>query len=326
MRAPAFWARDGALARLLSPFSLIYRTASCARHRFTSARSVGIPVLCVGNLVAGGAGKTPVALALGAGLTAEGWSVAFLTRGHGGDLAGPIRVQPATHRAGDVGDEALLLAELAPTWVAHDRVAGALAARDGGAELIIMDDGFQNPSLAKTVSVVVIDGGFGFGNGRVHPAGPLREPVPRGLARADAIILVGEDRRNLQATLPATPPLARADITVTPDARLTPGTRVMGFAGIGRPAKFRQSLEGLDLDIAGFESFADHHVFTTAELDALLDTATRLNALAVTTAKDHVRLPDRYREKVARVNISLSWRDEAALFALVTEGLRHGSG
>ena len=326
MKAPAFWAHDGALARLLSPFSLIYRAVSRARRRYTTPRDVGIPVLCIGNLVAGGAGKTPVALSLGAWLGSEGWSVAFLTRGHGGDLPGPVRVQPASHRARDVGDEALLLAEVAPTWVARDRVAGALAARDGGAEVIIMDDGFQNPSLTKTFSMVVIDGGFGFGNARVHPAGPLRESVAGGLARADAIALIGEDRQGLIESLPPSSPLARASVGVDPDPRLAPGTRVLGFAGIGRPGKFRESLENLGLEVAGFESFADHHAFTSAELDNLLETANRADALPVTTAKDHVRLPASYREQVARVNISLAWRDEAALFRLVDQGLRHGPG
>lgn len=324
MKAPGFWAEDGILARLLTPLALVYAAAGAARYRLASPRDVGIPVICVGNLVAGGAGKTPVALSLGSRLSSAGRSIAFLTRGHGGSLVGPVQVQPGTHGPQEVGDEALLLAEAGPSWVARDRVAGALAAREAGAELIIMDDGFQNPSLAKTLSLVVIDGGFGFGNRRVHPAGPLREPVESGLGRADAAVLIGADSNDLAATLPRTLPLLRADIVADRGARLKAGDRVFGFAGIGRPEKFRETLGSLDLEVTGFEAFADHHAFTTAELDALLAAAARDNATPVTTAKDHVRLPKPIQDKVERVNITLAWRDEAALAALLDRVLKHG--
>lgn len=326
MKAPGFWAEDGLLARLLTPLALLYQAATAARRGFASPRDVGIPVICVGNLVAGGAGKTPVALSLGARLSAAGRAVAFLTRGHGGSLVGPVRVRPDAHRPSEVGDEALLLAEAGPTWVARDRVAGALAARDAGAEVVIMDDGFQNPSLRKTLALVVIDGGFGFGNRRVHPAGPLREPVYSGLGRADAVVLIGADPQGLEATLPPNLGVLRADIVAERGARLRPGDRVFGFAGIGRPEKFRETLESLDLAVIGFEAFADHHAFAPAELDALLAKAARANATPVTTAKDHVRLPQSVQDKVERVNISLAWRDEAALSALLDRGLSHGPG
>jgi len=326
VKTPRFWAEDGFLARLLTPFSLPYWAAAAARHCFSSPQDAGIPVICIGNLVAGGAGKTPVALSLGARLSAVGYAIAFLTRGHGGSLTGPVRVQPNTHQADEVGDEALLLAETAPTWVARDRVAGAAAAREAGAELIIMDDGFQNPSLGKTLSLVVIDGGFGFGNRRLHPAGPLREPVESGLRRADATVLIGEDRKHIAATLPPDLPVLRADVVAEIGKHLKPGDRVHGFAGIGRPKKFHESLKGLDLDVTGFQAFADHHAFSTTEMDNLLAAESNTGAQLVTTAKDHVRLPKSFKDKVERVDISLAWHDDAALTALLDKRLSHGPG
>ncbi len=326
MKTPAFWARDGVLPRLLAPFCLFYRAGAIVHQSIVTPRDAGIPVICVGNIVAGGAGKTPVALALASHLTSRGKPTAFLSRGHGGDLIGPVKVDPKTHRPRDVGDEALLLAEAGPTWVSHDRASGAEAARDNGAELIIMDDGFQNFGLKKTLSLVVIDGGFGFGNRRIHPAGPLREPVDSGLARADAVVMIGEDMTDIAPFLPSGLPLLRAEIAPVPNPRLAPGTRVLGFAGIGRPEKFRETLESLRLEVTEFEAFADHHAFSVSEVEALLDRASRNGAIAVTTAKDHVRLPGKAREKIERLDISLRWRDEAMLSAVLDKGLSHGPG
>ncbi|MDA0341241.1 MAG: tetraacyldisaccharide 4'-kinase, partial [Proteobacteria bacterium] len=184
MKAPDFWTQDGFLPRLLDPLGCLFKAGGAVRRLTTPVHVAGIPVICVGNLVVGGAGKTPVALSLASQLAKTGHVVAFLTRGHGGRLSGPVQVDPSVHHAGDVGDEALLLAEVAPTWVSRDRGKGGIAARDAGAEVIIMDDGFQNPGLTKTLSLVVVDGGYGFGNGRVLPAGPLREPAKIGLKRA----------------------------------------------------------------------------------------------------------------------------------------------
>ena len=192
MRAPEFWRAGGgaALPAILTPLSWAWAIGGELRRWATPTRRVPIPVICVGNLVAGGAGKTPVALALGRRLLAAGSAVHFLTRGYGGRRRGPIQVDPARHGAVDVGDEALLLARIAPTWVARARAAGAVTAARAGAEVVVMDDGHQHPGLAKDLSVVVVDGDYGIGNGRVIPAGPLREPAALGLARADAVILV----------------------------------------------------------------------------------------------------------------------------------------
>jgi tetraacyldisaccharide 4'-kinase len=327
MKAPEFWTGDGLLPRLLQPLGLAYQMGTAIRRHAVTPLEMDIPVLCVGNLVVGGAGKTPVALSLANLLKEAGTTAfAFLTRGHGGRTMGPTKVDPSLHGPLDIGDEALLLAETATTWVARDRAKGAMAARREGAELIIMDDGFQNPGLKKTLSIVVIDGGFGFGNGHVLPAGPLREPIDVGLSRADAVVIIDEDRTGLSAFLPDALPRFTAAIAPRRPEHLPPGTRVVGFAGIGRPTKFLETLKALDLDVIAFDAFSDHHVFTAAEIQTLITKAKENNAIPVTTAKDHVRLPRSAQALIQRMDISLLWRDKALLTAFLSKRLENGPG
>lgn len=312
MRAPDFWyAPPGAAARLLTPFGYIYDAIGVLRRALVRPARVDIPVVCVGNLVAGGAGKTPVALAV-AGLLAER-KPAFLTRGYGGRLQGPVRIDPARHTADDVGDEALLLAVAAPTWLAHDRTAGAQAAADAGAGVVVMDDGFQNPGLHKDLSLVVIDGETGFGNGRLIPAGPLRETPVHALRRAHGIVIVGADRTQLAGRLPATLPVFGARLAPTPEAETLAGRRVAAFAGIGRPEKFFATLESLRCDIVWRRAFADHHRYSDEEIDEIIYEAAARDAIPVTTAKDAVRLaPDR-RRQLRVVEVMLEWEGDAAI-------------
>lgn len=321
MRAPEFWAaRDSLAARLLTPASVLFTAAARLRHMTTVPQAIGIPVICVGNLVAGGAGKTPVVLSLVERLSRRAaWRdrIHCVTRGYGGSARGPLRVDAARHDFRDVGDEALLLAAAAPTWVARDRVAGGRAAGDAGARIVVLDDGFQNPLLRKDFSLVVIDGGFGFGNGRVLPAGPLREPVSDGLARADAVVIVGEDSQGIAAEIGARPCLrATLEPNAGSRARLA-GRRLFAFAGIGRPGKFFETLRALECDLAGTRDFPDHHPFTLAEVDQLVRAAQAAGAELVTTAKDAVRLPPAARTHVAVLDVSLAWHDEAALDRLL---------
>ena len=316
MRTPEFWydRPDGAWPALLGPAAALYAAAGILRQALTWERPAPVPVVCVGNLVAGGAGKTPVALALAGLARAAGARPVFLTRGYGGRGRGPVRVDPAAHTAADVGDEPLLLAAAAPTWVAPDRIAGANAAsRDG--DLIIMDDGFQNPTLKKDLSFVVIDGATGLGNGRVMPAGPLREPVGHGLVRADAIILVGADTSSTTARLHTTLPVLRARLTPVAGEALA-GRRVFAFAGIGRPAKFFATLAETGAEVVGARPFADHHAYTAADLAALNGAAAAADATLITTAKDAVRLPQDAGD-VAVLTVRLAWNDEAAVIALL---------
>lgn len=321
MRAPDFWTDDGALATLLAPLGTGYDLAGRLRRALAHPASVGIPVVCVGNLVAGGAGKTPVAIALIEALGARGCKVQCLTRGYGGRVSGPHRVDPARDTAARVGDEALLLARAAPTWVARDRAAGARAAATAGAEVIVMDDGFQNPSLAKDLSLVVIDGAYGFGNGRVMPAGPLRETVPGGLARAEAVVVLGPERRDLGARLDARPDggpaLLTARLAPRPGSERLAGRTVLAFAGIGRPEKFFATLADLGAKVVETRAFPDHHAYAPAEIESLRARAAALDACAVTTEKDAVRLSSELREGIEVLAVAVEWREPEALDALL---------
>lgn len=317
VQAPEFWARPGILPALLSPAAAIWGIGARLRQRGAKPVRVGIPVLCVGNLVAGGAGKTPTALALGALLKVKGGAHHFLTRGYGGELNGPVQVDLSKHTAADVGDEALLLAPLAPTWVSHDRVAGAQAAEAAGATAIVMDDGFQNPKLAKDLSFVVVDGEYGFGNGRLMPAGPLRERVADGLARAQAMIVIGEDRHGIAASLDEKLSVLRARLEPDASALRLAGRTVLAFAGIARPAKFYETLRRLGCNVAITQDFADHHPYTPDEIMALCESASAFGALPVTTEKDLARFPAEARSMVETVRVRLVWDDPAAIEALL---------
>ena len=318
MRAPGFWQTGGLAAALLSPLGAIY-AAAAARRLARPGWRAPVPVLCCGNATVGGAGKTTLALDLGARLAARGVEVAFLTRGYGGRVTTPLRVQPGQHGAAEVGDEPLLLAAVAPTWVCADRAAGARAAVAAGARALVMDDGLQNPTLAKDLSLLVIDGAAGFGNGRIIPAGPLREPVAAAAARCRAAVLIGEDATGAVRLLPGGLPVLRADLQPGPDIAALAERRALAFAGIGRPEKFFAMLTASGAVLAGREAFADHHRYTPAELDRLLAAADRLGAVAVTTPKDAARLTPAQRSRVLVVGVRLAWRDEAALAALLAD-------
>jgi tetraacyldisaccharide 4'-kinase len=312
LRAPEFWARPNLTAQLLEPLGRAHAAAAAARRALARPWRATVPVLCVGNLVAGGAGKTPVAIDLATRLTRRGARPHLLSRGYGGRAAGPLAVDPARHGADEVGDEALLLARAAPSWVAADRVAGARAAIAAGARAVVMDDGFQNPGLAKDVSLLVIDGAYGFGNGRVIPAGPLREPIAAALARADAVVLMGADEAGVRPQLGAKRVLEARLVPVAPLAG-----PVVAFAGIGRPEKFFRTLAEGGAQIIARHAFPDHHRYGAAELARLGAEAERAGARLVTTAKDWVRLPQDWRGRVVALEVEVEWRDAAALDALL---------
>jgi tetraacyldisaccharide 4'-kinase len=297
MREPAFWWRPGT-GTLLEPFALIYGAVAAARMGLRGRRA-GIPVICLGNLTVGGAGKTPAALTVVSMLRAARERPFFLTRGYGGRLAGPVRVNPAVHNCADVGDEPLLLARLAPTIVARDRPAGAQFAQFSGASVIVMDDGLQNPSLTKDLNIMVVDGLRGIGNGRVIPAGPLRAPLAAQLDRAQALLVVGGQvgasadgtadiaerarRRRL--------PIFRAHLE--PDRAIIAAIgkrKVLAFAGIGNPDKFFATLTEAGVTIAERVAFDDHYRFTTADAQDLIRRARAANLMLLTTEKDLMRL------------------------------------
>jgi tetraacyldisaccharide 4'-kinase len=318
---PELWARRGLVSSLLQPLAWCYALGAASRRRWTHPWQAPVPVICIGNLVAGGAGKTPVTLSLARLLAARGRKVHILSRGYGGSLAGPVAVDPARHSAAEVGDEPLLLAEAAPCWVARDRVAGARAAIAAGAKLLLLDDGLQNPRLAKTLSLLVVDGGYGFGNRRVLPAGPLRERLAAGLARAEAVVLMGEDAAGI-APLLAGKTVLRARLAAA-NAEEVAGRKLVAFAGIGRPEKFFASLAAAGGNLVARHGFADHHRYRASELARLQAEAEAAGAKLVTTAKDRVRLPAAWRTRVGVLEVAVDWENAAALDTLLE---RAGNG
>jgi len=312
-RAPDFWTRRGAAACALAPLGAVWGLAASWRRALASPVRMTRPVVCVGNLVAGGAGKTPLALALGAALRAAGREVHFLSRGYGGRLAGPLRVDPERHGARDVGDEPLLLAALAPCWIARDRAAGARAAIAAGAEVVVMDDGFQNTGIAIDRGILAVDGGYGFGNGLVMPAGPLREPLEAGLARADAAVIIGPDSAGAAAAIAGRCPVFRARLIPRPLAEAgIAGERVFAFAGIGRPEKFFATLREMGCTLAGAMRFPDHHPYRPDEIASLCEQAAASGAQPVTSEKDFVRLPPEARDMVMPLRVMLEWEEPDA--------------
>lgn len=323
MKAPEFWQTGrGPWPRLLAPLGYLFGALGHAQRKRIFPTKAAVPVICIGNLTAGGTGKTPVALALAAHLKTLGHHPHFFTRGYGGTLTGPIQVDPAHHSARDVGDEALLLAAAAPTWVTRNRPMGAKAAIAAGADYLILDDGFQDARLVKDIALIVIDGAAGFGNGRLIPAGPLRETVADGLSRAQAAIIVGTDAAGIRQTiadLQPNLPVLTAQLQPSPEAAGLKGARVLGFAGIGRPEKFAETLKALSCEIADFIGFADHHPYKADDQKMLQDRARALNAQLVTTAKDAVRLSTAMRDQVTVVEVTAVFDDAAAPGKLIAE-------
>lgn len=318
MRAPEFWSGGGGGVApiLLSPFSALYAAAT-KRRMAHAGWQAPVPVVCCGNATAGGAGKTTVALDLGRRLGNRGIGAHFLLRGYGGRIKGPARVDPAQHDSTAVGDEALLLAAERPTWVAADRAAGAQAAIAVGAQAIVMDDGLQNPTLEKDLSLLVIDGTYGFGNGRVIPAGPLREPVGAAASRCNAAVLIGEDETGALAQLPPGLPVLRARLKPGPEAELLAGQPVFAFCGIANPRKFFATLQEAGAFLAGRQAYADHYPFDEGDLRDLLAEADSLRATPVTTRKDFVRIPPAFRNRVTVVTVQLEWEEPAAIELLL---------
>lgn len=317
-RIPGFWDQPSYISSVLLPLSWAFTAATTARWAITRPFQSTIPVVCVGNLVLGGAGKTPTALTIAKWLSKSGHTPHFLSRGYRGHLRGLVRVDLFQHTAAEVGDESLLLANVAPTWISKNRRISARAAIKAGATILVMDDGFQNPGLKKDVSIIVIDSGFGHGNGRLFPAGPLREKPASGLARANAVIIVDDQATNF--VLPDTGglPILKAYLAPTEEssARLGSG-KVIGFCGIGRPEKFFQSLRGLGCDVLETHKFPDHHPYSVEELERLRSNALAIGARLVTTTKDLARIPNTIAESLEVLEVDLKFADPTALSAVL---------
>ena len=317
MHSPIFWKEKGLISSLLLPASCVYNFVAKWERAKISPTKTSIPVICIGNLVAGGAGKTPIAIAIGKMLKELGKHPHYLSRGYKGNYEGVVQVDPHKHNALEVGDEPLLLAQILPTWVAKDRVAGAQAAIAAGADIIIMDDGFQNPSLYKDVSLLVIDGEYGFGNNRIIPAGPIREEIAPAMERASAVIIVGEDKNKVLPFVPPDKPILQAKIVPSPSAYFLKDKDIIAFAGIARPRKFYRTLQQIGCEIRKMVAYQDHHQFTNKDIADLRRQAKELDAILVTTTKDFVRLPEDFKQEVSVVAVEMQFADNAALLKLL---------
>ncbi|MEJ0062601.1 MAG: tetraacyldisaccharide 4'-kinase [Alphaproteobacteria bacterium] len=311
MRQPRFWQEKGHPAStMLGPVAFTWNAAGKLRRLITRQRKTPIPSICVGNVTVGGAGKTPVTIAIAEILRELGGLPAIATRGYGARIGhGVVHVDPLYHTAADVGDEPLLLVRAAPCYVSHDRYQAALAAKIGGASHVIFDDGMQNPRLAYDAVFLVIDGGYGIGNGLILPAGPLRESLADALKRCHAVVIIGEDLHGVAAHIPAGKPVFRAAVVPEFLPDLPPSGKFLAFAGIARPEKFFETCRNAGLHLAGTESFADHYPYTATDMETLDKQAVALNAGLLTTAKDAVRLPADWAGRVKTLAVKLQFDD-----------------
>jgi tetraacyldisaccharide 4'-kinase len=324
MREPGFWHGPASLtAHLLKPLAALYGAVAAQQMRRKGLKA-GIPVFCVGNYHVGGAGKTPTVLALAKLLRELGETPVVLSRGYGGKLRGPVRVDPRRHAASDVGDEPLMMADALPVIVSRKRADGVPLARAQGATVILMDDGFQSPAIVKDAALIVIDGTRGVGNGQVFPAGPLRAPLRPQLARTDALIIVGAGSAAsaiaaeiVAQSKPVLSAHLKPDATQVAELR---GKRVLAFAGIGDPARFFNTLRASGIDVAAERFFADHHPYTQAEIESLLAEAKHDGLTLVTTEKDLARLRDTSQQTVP-FRVTLEFDDPALLRKFVADRL-----
>lgn len=309
MKTPGFWKDINFFSNLFAPLGWIYGTITALRLLLVRGKKIGVPVVCVGNLTAGGVGKTPVSVSIAQMMIRAGKKPFFITRGYGGKLQ-DIVVNKELHTPKEVGDEPLILAQTATTVVNKDRYLGAFRAADCGADMIIMDDGFQNPGLYKNTSFIVVDGNQGFGNNRCIPAGPLREFIKIGLMRADAVLLLGETKPEILKLLYKKKIFRGKIVPIPPTAK---NKRVIAFAGIGHPQKFYKSLEDCGFEIIATHDFADHHFYTEKELNKLFEESVKKEADLYTTSKDFVKIPTHLRHLFNVLEITVEWENPEEL-------------
>ncbi len=313
INTPSFWYRQKSTPptlteHFLSPLSALYDLGNKLNQQRQNTKTVKVPVICIGNITAGGSGKTPTCIALHNTLASEGISknIYFLTRGYGGSNSS-TRVITGHEDASETGDEPLLLSKHTQTVVSANRHEGAMHAGDLGAKLIIMDDGFQNQTLHKDLSFLVVDGTMGFGNGKTLPSGPLREPVEHALKRTDAIIFIGKDHRELipQLNTQISCPIFAA--TVKPQIDLDKERPYIGFAGLGHPEKFKNTLQECGVKLLDFIPFPDHYPYKKTDLESLISQARKQNARLITTEKDILRIPVCHRDDIDVLPITLEF-------------------
>ena len=333
LKTPSFWYRDLQSApslreRALAPAAQIYKFFYAMDHKAKKPAKARVPVICIGNITAGGTGKTPTAIAICESLKSSGVykNPYFLIRGYGGAETGPLKVDLDAHTAWDVGDEALILAQHAPTIIGGDRAASAAWAADNGADCVIMDDGLQNPGIHKDIALVAVNGEMGFGNQKMMPAGPLRQPLKDGFDMADGFIFIGEDHRDTISILPKDKPVFKAQLAPSKDFKPDTKTPYIAFAGLGYPQKFFNFLKNtMQMNIVDTIAFSDHHPYEIEDIQDLQNKASNAQAKLITTEKDMMRIPvpesGEYETPIEAVPVQMVWDDEAALLSLVKNKL-----
>ncbi|MDR2458585.1 MAG: tetraacyldisaccharide 4'-kinase [Holosporales bacterium] len=308
-----FWDKsDSIAARLLEPVSKIYNAISSARYSSVTPETVAVPTICVGNVVVGGAGKTPVAAAVCELLKSEERTPHIISSGYGGYIKNVVRVDDKIHTYLQVGDEALLLSRIAPTWIGKNKIHACRAASSAGADVVVMDDGLQNNTVVKDLSILVVDSGQGFGNEKVLPAGPLRETVESGVRKSDVVLIIGEGSEAIENRVLSVSKDIRIYHARTEAVNPTPENdrKVIGFCGLGYPNKFRMSLEQARYNVVDFIAFRDHHAYTITEIQRLITTARRVNARLVTTWKDYVKIPNVFKDDIEAIGVRLKIEED----------------
>ena len=319
LKAPKFWylKKDSLLSNSLYPFSLLFRLGTKIRNLASRERKSKLPIICVGNIVIGGAGKTPVSLKIGSMLKKAGYNPHFISKGYGGLEKNNTLVKD-WHSPKSVGDEPLLLSEIAPTWIGIDRNKSFELASENGADCIVMDDGFQNPTLQKDFSIIVINAEQGFGNKRVIPSGPLRESINRGLSRTNLVITIGEISASVRNKIPKHIPLIGANFKIKEDDWMLKGQKITAFAGIAYPEKFFNSLKLVKANVVDEISYSDHHIYSENDLLYLAEIANKNKSILVTTKKDMVRIPKNFRSLVKTIDGFIKLDDEKLLLEILS--------
>ena len=319
LKAPKFWylKKDTHISNSLYPLSLLFRFGTKIRSIISKEKLSPLPIICIGNIVVGGAGKTPVSLKIGKMLKKAGYSPHFVSKGYGGLEKNNTLVQE-WHSPKSVGDESILLSNIAPTWIGINRNKSFRLAKEKGADCIIMDDGFQNPTIKKDFSIVVINGEQGFGNKRVMPSGPLRESISRGLSRTNLIIVIGDINDDIKNKIPNHIPIINASFIINNQNKIFKGQKITAFAGIAFPEKFFNSLRNQGAKIAEEIIFPDHHIFDENDLLNLAEKANKSQSILVTTQKDFVRIPKSYHSLVNTLEGEIEFEDEKLLLEIIS--------
>ena len=325
-KAPKFWylKKDTTYSRILSPFSLLFRLGTIIRNLSIAKTKSKIPIICVGNIVVGGAGKTPVSLKIGKILKLAGYKPNFISRGYAGIIKTSTLVEN-WHSPKSVGDESLLLGEVAPTWIGVNRNNSIKLAADKGCDCIIMDDGFQNPSIHKDFSIIVINESQEFGNKKVMPSGPLRESIGRGLSRTNLVIIIGNITESIKKIIPDHIPIISAKFKINNENQIFKGQKITAFAGLAYPEKFFNSLYEQGAKIVKKITYPDHHIYDENDLLSLAEIANKTQSILVSTEKDFVRIPKSYRSLVNTLQGEIIFKNEELIKEIITNVIENHS-